>query len=70
MEKPVFLIHVNIDIKLIMKSPDPYKLTVSTQLGEIVWAMFMPLTYTEKSKRTYIWRVEWLEAGKILLQMI
>ena len=54
MEKPVFLIHVNIDIKLIMKSPDPYKLTVSTQLGEIVWAMFMPLTYTEKSKRTYI----------------
>ena len=37
-----------------MKSPDPYKLTVSTQLWEIVWAMFMPLTYTEKSKRTYI----------------
>lgn len=51
MEKPVFLIHVNINIKLIMKSPDPYKLTVSTKLGE---TMLMFLTYTEKSKRTYI----------------
>lgn len=51
MEKPVFLMHVNINIKLVMKSPDPYKLTVSTQLWE---TMFVFLIYTEKSKRTYI----------------
>lgn len=34
-----------------MKSPDPYKLTVSTQLWE---TMFMLLTYTEKSKSLYM----------------